>query len=112
VSALSSSLWSTAVGRLRVISAIEGLSYILLVGVAMPLKYGLDMPQAVRVVGQAHGFLFVAFVVALVWATVAARWSPLRAGWLLALSMIPLGALKIEAELRREMAPPEGDPAA
>ena len=58
-------LWSTAVGRLRVVSAIEGLSYILLVGVAMPLKYGLDMPQAVRVVGQAHGFLFVAFVVAL-----------------------------------------------
>jgi integral membrane protein len=87
-----------------VVSAIEGLSYILLVGVAMPLKYGLDMPQAVRVVGQAHGFLFVAFVVALVWAMVAARWSPLRAGWLLLLSMIPLGALKIEAELSGEMA--------
>ena len=106
---LSTALLSTAVGRLRVISAIEGLSYILLVGVAMPLKYGLDMPAAVSWVGRAHGFLFVAFVIALVWAMIAARWSPLRAGWLLLLSMIPLGALKIESELRREMeAPSEG----
>lgn len=96
-----SALLSTAVGRLRVVSAVEGLSYVLLVGVAMPLKYVWGHPEAVRALGMAHGVLFVAFVGALVWAMAAQRWSPLKAGWLLILSLIPLGALRIEHELRR-----------
>jgi integral membrane protein len=95
-------LLSTAVGRLRVVSAIEGLSYVLLMGVAMPLKYMAGIPEVVRVVGMAHGVLFVAFVVALQAATISARWSPLRAAWVLFLSLIPLGALRIEHELRRD----------
>ena len=56
----------TPLGRFRVISAIEGLSYVLLVFIAMPLKYGLDLPQMVKVLGMAHGVLFMAFVLALV----------------------------------------------
>lgn len=96
-----SGLLQSPVGRLRVVSAIEGLSYVLLVGVAMPLKYIWGQPEAVRALGMAHGVLFVAFVGALVWAMAAQRWSPLRAAWLLLLSLIPLGALRIEHELRR-----------
>ena len=48
-------LLSSALGRFRLVSLVEGLSYALLVFVAMPLKYGLDLPQMVRVVGMAHG---------------------------------------------------------
>lgn len=44
----------------------EGWSYILLLFVAMPLKYFADMPQAVRVVGSLHGILFVLFMYAIV----------------------------------------------
>lgn len=90
----------SAVGRFRLVSLAEGLSYVLLMFVAMPLKYAAGIPEAVRLVGSLHGALFVLFVVALALAAREAGWSPLRAAWYLVLSMIPLGALRIEQELR------------
>jgi len=56
-------------GRLRIIGFIEGWSYLILLFVAMPLKYVWEIPEAVRLVGTAHGVLFVFFMlyVALVW---------------------------------------------
>ena len=56
---------SPEVRRFRWVSLIEGVSYLVLVAIAMPLKYAAGMPGAVRVVGMAHGVLFVAFVLAL-----------------------------------------------
>lgn len=44
---------------LRVVSLTEGISYLLLLGVAMPLKYWWDYPLAVKWVGWAHGGLFI-----------------------------------------------------
>ena len=54
--------------RFRIISIIEGLSYLLLVFIAMPLKYMFDYPLAVKIVGMSHGVLFILFFVALVMA--------------------------------------------
>ena len=98
--ALDSAALRTAVGRFRLVSLAEGLSYVLLMFVAMPLKYAAGIPEAVRLVGSLHGALFILFVVALALAAREAGWSPLRAAWYLVLSMIPLGALRIEQELR------------
>ena len=98
------SILQTPLGRFRTISAIEGLSYALLVFIAMPLKYGLDLPQMVRILGMAHGVLFVAFVVALVLAMVSQRWPITRAGALLVASMVPLGAVWIERTCAAEQA--------
>lgn len=95
-----SALLSTAVGRLRIVSAIEGLSYALLVFIAMPLKYGLGQPQMVKVMGMAHGLLFVAFSLALLLAWYKRRWSVTRPIGLMVLSMIPLGAILIERTLK------------
>ena len=55
-------MWRTEFGRLRLCGWIEGISYLLLLGVAMPLKYMMDMPMAVRWVGMAHGLLWVLYV--------------------------------------------------
>lgn len=93
-------LLSTAVGRLRVVSAVEGLSYALLVFVAMPVKYGLGEPLLVQVLGRAHGVLFVLFAAALLHAWVAERWGFSRPLWLAVLSVLPLGAIWIETDLR------------
>jgi integral membrane protein len=49
----------------RTSAILEGISYLLLLFIAMPLKYMYDMPFAVRVVGSAHGLLFVVFMVLL-----------------------------------------------
>lgn len=46
----------------------EGVSYLLLLFVAMPLKYFAGYKEAVRWTGSVHGFLFVGFMVALYYA--------------------------------------------
>lgn len=46
--------------RFRQVAKWEGYSYLALLGIAMPLKYVAGIPQAVTIVGSAHGFLFVA----------------------------------------------------
>jgi integral membrane protein len=93
---------SAAVRRFRVVSLIEGVSYLVLVGVAMPLKYAAGMPSAVRVVGMAHGVLFVAFVLALGAAAQAERWPPRRSVVAMIAALLPLGAFWLERQLRRE----------
>ncbi len=47
----------------RKVAFAEGISFLVLLGVAMPLKYFADMPMAVTIVGGLHGVLFVAFIV-------------------------------------------------
>ncbi len=45
----------------RIIAFLEGLSYILLLGIAMPLKYMYGMPVAVNIIGMIHGILFMVY---------------------------------------------------
>jgi len=47
----------------RTIAKIEGVSFLVLLFIAMPLKYIADMPLAVRIVGSLHGIFFVAFMI-------------------------------------------------
>ncbi len=60
---------------LRLLSLIEGVSTLILFGIAMPLKYGAGMPLAVTIAGTIHGALFAALVLMLL---VAIRKVPLR----------------------------------
>ena len=46
----------------RVISLLEALSFVILLLIAMPIKYILGNPELVRVVGMAHGILFVLYI--------------------------------------------------
>ncbi|HST58697.1 MAG TPA: DUF3817 domain-containing protein, partial [Longimicrobium sp.] len=68
---------SNPLERLRVVGILEGASFLLLLGVAMPLKYLAGQPEMVRVVGSAHGLLFVLYVAAVLEVSVRMRW-PLR----------------------------------
>ena len=54
--------------RLRRLGFAEGVSTLVLFGIAMPLKYLADMPMAVRIVGSLHGFLFVCLSIMLLMA--------------------------------------------
>lgn len=47
----------------RKIALAEGVSFLVLLFIAMPLKYFADMPMAVSVVGMLHGVLFVVFII-------------------------------------------------
>lgn len=53
-------LRGSLLSRLRLASLLDGASYVILLGIAMPLKYFADQPLAVRIVGSLHGALFIA----------------------------------------------------
>ena len=89
----------TPLARLRAISILEGVSLLLLLGVAMPLKYLAHEPAAVRVVGLIHGVLFVAYVLLLIQNTIERRWSVGKFGLGLVLSVLPFGAFYAERRL-------------
>ena len=86
----------------RMIAIAEGISFLVLLGIAMPLKYFMDMPLAVKVVGYIHGFLFIAFV-ALAWnvKNELNKNSIWFAKALLA-SLLPFGTFVLDKSLKRE----------
>ena len=92
----------TPVGRFRAVALIEGVSYLLLLGVAMPLKYFAGFPGAVMAVGWAHGVLFVLYLVALTEVSLARRWRLLRILGAFIASLVPFGTFLLDARLRRE----------
>ena len=100
-----------SVDYLRIAGKIEGVSYLLLLGVAMPLKHFAGLPLAVKIAGWAHGLLFVGFVLVLVLAMVRARLSFAHAGSAFVASLLPFGPFVIDRRLEaiaRSEAPPVG----
>ncbi|MEY4669317.1 MAG: hypothetical protein RL518_2016 [Pseudomonadota bacterium] len=77
----------------------EAFSLIALLGVAMPLKYVYGYPLAVRVVGTAHGLLFMAYVVAAFALSRRDRWSFVKLFWCWGASCLPFGTLLFERQL-------------
>jgi integral membrane protein len=78
------------------VARAEGLSLLLLFGVAMPLKYVFDTPEWVKPVGMGHGALFVVYAIAL-WHTAAIEgWSWLRVAGGAVASLIPFGTFVFE----------------
>lgn len=90
---------STLLGQLRLIAFLEGLSLIILLFVAMPLKYQFDMPAMVRYVGMAHGLLFVAYVIYVILARTEFKWSWGKTLLAIILSIVPFGTFWADAKL-------------
>lgn len=73
------------------IGKIEGYSYLLLLFVAMPLKYFFDKPDWVRVVGMLHGILFIAFMLLLAMMFFSKKLNFKKSFIAFLLSLIPFG---------------------
>ena len=93
--------YQSALGRLRVIGFLEGVSFILLLGIAMPLKYFAGAPGAVSVVGMAHGVLFIAYLLAVVQAAIEYGWKLKLVALLVLASVLPYGPFIADARLLR-----------
>ena len=86
---------------LRTLGNIEGISYLLLLGIAMPMKYYFDTPMAVKIVGMAHGILFVAYCLLLVPCMKKFDWE-LRFGiYLFLATLIPFGTFVTDRKLKK-----------
>ena len=60
---------------LRMLAIWEGISYLLLVGICMPLKYIFDIPEPTHPIGLAHGVLFVTYCLMVLVLTLQLKWS-------------------------------------
>lgn len=67
----------TPIGRLRTMGFIEGMSLLILLFIAMPLKYWAGLPLAVTIVGSVHGGLFILYLLVLAYAAFSVKW-PLK----------------------------------
>lgn len=83
---------------LRLIALLEGLSLLILLLVAMPLKYHFAMPEAVSWVGRLHGGLFLTFNLLLFYKVVQGRLSEVQGFLGLLASLVPLGTFWFKAK--------------
>jgi integral membrane protein len=94
-----------ALTRYRILAYVVGTGLVILVLVAVPLKYFAGSPTLVEIVGPLHGFLYLAYVLAALDLAVRARWSPIRALLVLAAGTIPfvsfIAERKVTADMRR-----------
>ena len=91
----------TGLGRLRLVAFLEGVSFLVLLLIAMPLKYLAGQPLAVKQVGMAHGVLFVLYVLLLVQQSVERDWSWRKALLGFVASLVPLGTFWADRKLFR-----------
>ena len=92
-------IWKTTIGRLRLTGMVEGTSFLLLMGVAMPLKYFAGMPEAVRWTGWIHGILFIVYCLAILQALMERRISFSRSVIAFIAALIPFGPFLIDRSL-------------
>jgi integral membrane protein len=92
-------LMKSALGQLRIVGFVEGVSFLVLLFLAMPLKYIWGMPEAVRMVGMAHGVLFVLYIAYVVIVVYQQKWSFLTLVWLVLASFVPFGTFVSDAKI-------------
>lgn len=92
-------LLKTAIGRLRVIGFLEGVSFLLLLFIAMPLKYMYDKPDTNMVVGMIHGILFVLYIFGVIQATIDLSWNFKKIALAVVASILPFGTFYADAKL-------------
>jgi len=85
---------------LRILGNVEGVSYLLLLFIAMPLKYAYDMPMAVKVTGMAHGVLFVAYCMVLALCMKKFSWKLGFGVYLFIATLIPFGTFVTDRKLK------------
>jgi integral membrane protein len=87
---------------IRLTAFAEGVSFLLLLGVAMPLKYMYDMPMAVRITGMIHGMLFLALIYAIYLAWSELKWKLSFCVWGFILSFIPFGTFLWDYQIKKK----------
>jgi integral membrane protein len=97
-----SNLLKTALGRFRIIAFLEGISYLILLFIAMPLKYFAGMPMMVKQVGMAHGVLFIAYIVAVIHVMIDKKWSIWKGVIAMGASLVPFGTFVLDAKMLKE----------
>lgn len=76
---------------LKLVGLIEGISFLVILFITMPMKYLFAMPELNKPVGMAHGVLFIAYVLLVIMVGLDRKWSKSAMAWSLIASVIPFG---------------------
>jgi len=87
--------------RFRLIGVIEGLSYLTLLFIAMPIKYMMGNPIYVKIVGMAHGILFILFILAQTQASIKHKFKLNDNAIYFIASLIPFGTFFTDRRLKK-----------
>ncbi|UNY98072.1 DUF3817 domain-containing protein [Zhouia spongiae] len=85
----------------RIISILEGISYLVILGITMPLKYMADQHGPNQYVGMMHGILFILYVLMAVALKNRQNWSAPTLGIILLCSIIPFGTFWMDRKYLR-----------
>lgn len=97
-------LFRTNVGRLRIVGLLEGISLLVLVFIAVPMKYYFGNPEGSRIIGPVHGALFLLFVFNTLSVGVEQQWKFRTTTWKVLLAcMIPFGTFYIDRTILRKI---------
>jgi len=89
--------------KFKLINKIEGISFIILIFIAMPLKYSLGYPMATKVIGMLHGLLALAFIYQIIEAKKEASFTLKETALYSILSLIPFGSFYTDKLLEKKM---------
>ncbi len=93
-------IFKTRVGRLRLVGFLEGISLLVLTGIAVPMKYVYGDAQWVRMIGPIHGLLFLLFVINTLSVGVEQRWRFRDTTWkVLVACVVPFGTFYIDRKI-------------
>ncbi|MGB0257279.1 MAG: DUF3817 domain-containing protein [Coraliomargarita sp.] len=95
--------FDSTLNRLRSIGTWEAISYILLLGIAMPLKYIGGNDVLIRPIGMAHGILWMAYVGLAILGQVDYKWPLKTTIWLFVASLLPFGPFVADAKLLQKV---------
>jgi integral membrane protein len=94
---------ATALRNYRVAAWVTGIGLLVLVFVAMPLKYFFGEPRPVALIGMLHGFLYMAYIVCTLILAERCRWRPLDAVVILLAGTIPIASFVAERQVTRRV---------
>lgn len=95
-------MFQSIIHRLRIIGFVEGTSMLVLLFIAMPLKYLADSPAAVKYVGWAHGILFMLYMAVAFQAWLHYKWPFRRLVYAFIAAFLPFGTFVFDRWLKRE----------
>lgn len=96
--------FTTTIGRLRLFAFLEGISLLVLVFIAVPLKYVLDNAYWVKNIGPIHGALFLLFIFNALRVGIEQKWKFKETTWkVLVACFIPFGTFYIDYKILRNI---------
>lgn len=96
---LGMDLMKSPLGRFRILAFMEGVSFLAILFITMPLKYLYDMPTPNLVIGMAHGVLFMMYIGAVLYLRNKLDWKPKLTLQALAASVIPFGTFYMDRKV-------------